>query len=359
MEIYSNKSSPFVRWIFATVFLVLFIVLASLVANGKVESLDNPFITIFEAMRDPFVTSVTKGITFFANTLTIILLCLFLLFLPSRMFFGAPVILITAVTALINLILKLIFARERPDEDLRLVEASGYSFPSGHTVTSLVFYISLMILLRRYFTLRGQNSIATIITVIFSTLAVLIGFSRIYLGVHYPTDVFAGWLLGGIFLIVGVTLYDYMYPVKFLISYDGPAWGYIKKRKPWRKPLNKKGTDEMVDFPKFKSAWRKPKVSSKAEREAAKEAEREEERIRAEKAASLNDAPIMRASQSKPPQNNASMSESPFVRDFQNRASKNKEAQSRTSPEETPPQIPAVLIKIQDTVKNFIKKFFS
>ena len=354
MEIYSNKSTPFVRWIFAAIFLVFFIILTSLVANGKADPIDNPFITIFEAMRDPFVTTVTKGITFFANTGTIIILCLILLFLPSRMFFGAPVVLITSVTAIINFLLKLIIARDRPEEDLRLVEASGYSFPSGHTLTSLIFYISLMILLRRYFILRNQKPIATIITVICSTLAVMIGFSRIYLGVHYPTDVFAGWLLGGLFLIIGVTLYDYIYPVKFLISYDSPAWGYIKKRKPWRKPINKKSEENMVDIPKFKTAWRKPKVSSKAEREAAKEAEREEERLRAERAASLNDAPIMRASQSKPPQNAAPSSESPFIRDFQNKASQNNIA-----PEETPPQIPPIITKIQDLIKNLINKIMS
>ena len=358
MEIYSNKSGPFLRWIFASIFFVLFVVLTSLVVSGNVDAIDNPFITIFEAMRDPFVTSVTKVITFFANTSTMIILCLLLLFLPSRMFFGAPVVLITTVTAFINLILKLIIARERPEEDLRLVEASGYSFPSGHTLTSLIFYISLMILLRRYFVLRNQTSIANIITVILSTLTVLIGFSRIYLGVHYPTDVFAGWLLGGFFLIIGVTIYDYMYPVKFLISYDSPAWGYIKKRKPWRQPLNKKGS-EMVDIPKFKDAWRKPKVSSKAERDAARDAKREEERIRAEKATSLNDAPIMRASQSKPPQNATLSNEASYNKDFQSKPSQSDTSQINTSTEDSPPKIPLLFIKIEELVRSLIKKFFS
>lgn len=267
MEIYSQKSTPFIRWIVAAILLGLFIGLIAIITSGKTLGFDDALLTSFASINDSFMVNFAKTITFFANTLTIIFLCLFLLFLPSRMTFGAPVVLITAVTSFLNFIFKIIIGRERPDVEMQLVSVHGNSFPSGHSITALVFYISLMILLRRYFILRRQTTPAYIITAIAPTLVVLIGFSRVFLGVHYPTDVLGGWLLGSILMIIGVTLYDNSYPSKFILTYHTPAWGYVKKKKPWRKPISSGREVDPIEVPKFRSNWRKPKFSSKVERE--------------------------------------------------------------------------------------------
>ncbi len=86
---------------------------------------------------------------------------------------------------LLSQILKLVFHRPRPDPFFGIAPPSSYSFPSGHALISMVFYGTLGILLSRRASIR----------LALYGLAALIGFSRIYLGVHYPTDVLAGFAM--------------------------------------------------------------------------------------------------------------------------------------------------------------------
>lgn len=88
------------------------------------------------------------------------------------------------------------FARLRPEEHLRMVEVNYMSFPSGHASNAIVAYFALALLL---FEDPAQRRIAAIGTLV---LALLIGFSRPALGVHWPSDVIAGWTFG--LLWVGV-----------------------------------------------------------------------------------------------------------------------------------------------------------
>lgn len=98
--------------------------------------------------------------------------------------------------ALLNQLLKELFARARPDM-FRLVNESGYSFPSGHSMVSFCVYGFLAYMLSRQFA-----SIRCRFAVFFaaSCVVAIIGVSRIYLGVHYPTDVLAGFVAGGTWL---------------------------------------------------------------------------------------------------------------------------------------------------------------
>lgn len=86
--------------------------------------------------------------------------------------------------------LKLAFFRERPDIGLRLVPASSYAFPSGHSMAAAACYGALAVTLRRVGRWR-----AGLVGVSLLCIA-LVGVSRVYLRVHYPSDVLAGWLLG-------------------------------------------------------------------------------------------------------------------------------------------------------------------
>lgn len=98
--------------------------------------------------------------------------------------------------AFLNFLLKHLFERSRPDL-FRVVEAAGYSFPSGHAMVSLCFYGILAFLLSRHIRdWRWRLAVATLA----AALVAAIGVSRVYLGVHYPTDVIAGYTAGGMWL---------------------------------------------------------------------------------------------------------------------------------------------------------------
>lgn len=105
--------------------------------------------------------------------------------------------------ALFNQVLKLVFRRPRPDV-LRLVEQSGYSFPSGHAMNSMIFYGLAAYLLVR----RGRHWSRYLVAGFVAVLVLLIGLSRIYLGVHYASDVLAGFLIGAGWLIIAARVSD-------------------------------------------------------------------------------------------------------------------------------------------------------
>ena len=83
------------------------------------------------------------------------------------------------------------------------ITENGYSFPSGHAMAALGFY-GFIIYLLWHMNLRKKVKI--IFSVLLSILIILIGMSRIYLGVHYASDVFAGYLVSGAYLILYITL---------------------------------------------------------------------------------------------------------------------------------------------------------
>ncbi|MFV9510230.1 phosphatase PAP2 family protein [Tepidibacillus sp. LV47] len=107
--------------------------------------------------------------------------------------------------ALLNVALKDLFRRSRPDIT-HLVEAGGYSFPSGHSMVSTTFYGILSYLLWIHLKERKKSTwYVPILTII---LILSIGISRIYLGVHFPSDVIAGFSAGGILVIAGIIGYE-------------------------------------------------------------------------------------------------------------------------------------------------------
>lgn len=89
--------------------------------------------------------------------------------------------------------LKLGFARPRPDLVPQLAEVHSLSFPSGHAMLSAVIYLTLGALLARFHQRRREKALVMTYAVL---ITILVGASRVYLGVHWPTDVLAGWCLG-------------------------------------------------------------------------------------------------------------------------------------------------------------------
>ena len=101
--------------------------------------------------------------------------------------------------ALLNLVLKNIFQRSRPTIPGAYMVETGFSFPSGHSMVSLIFYGVIAYLALSYIKSKKWKVFITVITLM---ICALIGFSRLYLGVHFLTDVLAGWAAGGLWLAV-------------------------------------------------------------------------------------------------------------------------------------------------------------
>jgi undecaprenyl-diphosphatase len=114
------------------------------------------------------------------------------------------VILSFIVPRTLNFMLKEFFARTRPQD--QLVPATHFSFPSGHSMNSFVFFGFVTYVLITYCVSRKAPQV--VVVVLFSMLIGLIGFSRIYLGVHYFTDVTAGFLAGGVVLILLIKIHQ-------------------------------------------------------------------------------------------------------------------------------------------------------
>ena len=102
---------------------------------------------------------------------------------------------------------KTMFNRERPFGCLAGKDC--FSFPSGHATIAFYFYGMLFHLINRF--VRLKKIVGWSLGLFFGFLILLIAFSRIYLGYHYPTDVIGGFFLGGIFLLVAAILVDFLY----------------------------------------------------------------------------------------------------------------------------------------------------
>ncbi|KMT59576.1 phosphatase PAP2 family protein [Listeria newyorkensis] len=190
-------------------FALLIFVIVALAVNSEprwVVKFDLNWISRIQTNISASKTSLIENLTFFGSAeLAIILtvIVVVVLFILRKfvvgLWFGGTV-LVCAV--LMNTVLKHIFERPRPNFD-RLISETGFSFPSGHATGTTIFYgLAAMFLI---FTVR-QMWAKIVIGVVALGWIFFIMYSRVYLGVHYPTDVFGGFLFGiaSIFISLGV-----------------------------------------------------------------------------------------------------------------------------------------------------------
>jgi undecaprenyl-diphosphatase len=192
-----NRKTTFMstkRLIPAAAGFAFFVFISYFIVTRDTMVFDSVICEYLYGLRNETLNVFFTAVTYLGNWQTITLLCcLFLLIPRTRISFGIPVSAAAILASLIQRALKVSFHRARPDLALHLVNQGGYSFPSGHSFTVLIVYGMIIFLCRR----NIQNkTAANLITVLLSCLIPLIGFSRIYLGVHYPTDVLGGWSLG-------------------------------------------------------------------------------------------------------------------------------------------------------------------
>lgn len=195
-----EKQNRISRISIITTCLTVFFALWLMVEMDHASVIDDPIRNAVFAIRSPWLTPIMKTITYLGNWQTITIICLILLIIKkTRITYGVPLSIGALFVSLANKGIKAVVMRPRPDEAFFLIEQGGWSFPSGHAITSMFFFGMLIWLLRR----NVQNrKLANILTVVFAFPMILIGISRVYLGVHYPTDVLAGWCLGVVVIIV-------------------------------------------------------------------------------------------------------------------------------------------------------------
>ena len=184
--------------------LIGFSCIAILMNGQKLSQFDQVLILSIQGFESPTLTLVMKFFTFIGSFPSVFVISLFAaIFLYFVLKHRMELILFGSVvigTPIINQILKQIFHRARPDLH-RLIEIGGYSFPSGHAMNAFAVYGILTFLLWRHIPSRLGR---TILILISSGFIFLIGTSRIYLGVHYPSDIIGGYFASGLWLSMAI-----------------------------------------------------------------------------------------------------------------------------------------------------------
>ena len=190
-----EKQTYFLR---GSIALLLFMILGYTVKfySEHLEVFDSRIQTVIRGNLPQEVTVFFRSLTILGNTTTFVFVLLvavlYLYFVKKWRVEGLFLALSGTVSGLLIVATKGLYARVRPAIE-HLVVAQGFSFPSGHSAGSMMIYGFMLIIAHQRFT---SKPIRLLVEGFFLALIFLIGLSRIYLGVHYPTDVLAGFLLG-------------------------------------------------------------------------------------------------------------------------------------------------------------------
>ncbi|QFK71677.1 phosphatase PAP2 family protein [Pradoshia sp. D12] len=198
-------------FVLIALFIVCTILFVDIAENINENELYHFDMTIIQSVQGSINELSTKVLTFITNLgsvdgniLLVILFSVFLLF-KKRVLSVIFLIITTLSGGYVNHYLKWIFQRERPTLN-PLIEVNGFSFPSGHAMSSFILYGALMIITTRI-TKNWPIRLAVYAICIF--LILTMGYSRIYLGVHYPSDVIAGYIAGCAWLAIIATVFTF------------------------------------------------------------------------------------------------------------------------------------------------------
>ena len=187
------------KWIILFICLIGFLALAEDVFNKEIMNGDIIGYKIISTfLISDFTTPIAKFITNFGGAIFLIVVTIVLFILIKNKKIRLSIFSNLVIITILNQLLKRILQRPRPTE-YRIIEETGYSFPSGHSMISMAFYGYLIYLIYKY---AKNKYIKWISIVLLSILIWAIGISRIYLGVHYTSDVLGGFLISISYLII-------------------------------------------------------------------------------------------------------------------------------------------------------------
>lgn len=183
--------------------LLIFGILIILLLTDNISTFDNTIYNIIIRLKCEPVTYFFIFISFLCSTWFIFFLAVGIMIFSKNKKNAFYIVLNILLCVVLNQVLKYLFARSRPI-DINLVLEQGFSFPSGHSMVSLSFYgFVTYIIVHKKISKKKKVLFSSLLI----SLVLLIGISRIYLGVHYASDVCAGYALSMAYLLLYIKLF--------------------------------------------------------------------------------------------------------------------------------------------------------
>ena len=203
MESKITKAKEFtsknLKWLILFICLIIFLAIAEDVFDQEIMHLDQlGYQLVSTHLISQGATPIAIFITNLGGTTILILITILLVATIKNKKIALTVVLNPLIITGINLLLKSIVQRPRPTQS-PLITETGFSFPSGHSMVSMAFYGYLICLIAKFI---KNKLLKVILIVLLSILIISIGISRIYLGVHYTSDVIAGFMISLCYLVI-------------------------------------------------------------------------------------------------------------------------------------------------------------
>lgn len=190
-------------WVTLFLFLVLLTTAVTTAPNFLV-TIDLWFENLLLTVRTPFLLNVFGGVTFLGNSFVVMgiagIIGIFLWYSKIYRTHVSGLVITLLSAAVTGYTMKVLVGRARPSGLIPSLSETSFSFPSGHATAAMALYGFLAYLLCTLFPMK-KPVVITAATLLIGS----IGFSRLYLGVHFPSDVIAGYIIGGLSLLVGIT----------------------------------------------------------------------------------------------------------------------------------------------------------
>lgn len=183
--------------------IILFVYLTKLLLLNEIKLFDDMVFNLVANLRCEPLTIIFKFFSFLCSFYFVIILTIIIMLFSKDRKVTFYIVLNVLFCFFLNQTLKFFFARSRPTE-INLIVENGYSFPSGHSMLSLAYYGFFVYLILNS-NIKRKNKILAIISL--ALLIFFIGLSRIYLGVHYASDVLAGFAISAAYLILYIQFF--------------------------------------------------------------------------------------------------------------------------------------------------------
>ena len=186
----------YIKWIVCALSLILFLILTYLVKTNNELNFDSSVYNFISNFINNNLTNIVKIITYLGSATIVIGITILSLIILKNKKIGICMIINLITITLLQYILKFLIGRPRP-VGINLIEEKNFSFPSGHSLTAMAFYGFII-----YLIYNSKLKYKNIYILLLGLLILLIGLSRVYLGVHYITDVIGGFSFSMFYLII-------------------------------------------------------------------------------------------------------------------------------------------------------------